>query len=90
MNSPELNSTNPNVTQTTIPALVPDSTALAAVAVQLPCRFLRCKEMYYGGSEDDADAGGVYWCERTQEAFGPDGDSCSRKQCCTQRSCYVI
>lgn len=61
----------------------------AAPDTGLPCRYLRCKEMYYGASEDDAAASGVYWCDRTQEPFGPDGEVCGRKQCCANRTCYV-
>jgi hypothetical protein len=57
----------------------------------LPCRNLRSKEMYYQpyGQEDDEFSSGVYWCLRTQELFGPDGQPADRKQCCASRSCHV-
>jgi hypothetical protein len=64
-------------------------TSLPSAAMPLPCRYLRCKEMYYQGSEDDAFAGGAYWCNRTQEPFGPDGEPCGKKECCANRTCYV-
>lgn len=66
------------------------TTAPSSAEVQLPCRYLRCKEMYYQGSEDDEFAGGAYWCNRTQEPFGPDGEPCGKKQCCANRTCYVV
>jgi hypothetical protein len=67
----------------------PTAEVTPPVARALPCRYLRCKEMYYGAAEDDEFAGGAYWCERTQEPFGPDGETCSQKQCCANRTCYV-
>ena len=56
--------------------------------VQIPCRHLRNKEMYYQGQEDDEFASGIYWCQQTREAFGPDGQPCDKKECCEGRSCY--
>jgi hypothetical protein len=58
---------------------------------QTPCRHLRCKEMYFRppGQEDDGHGSGVYWCAKSQEAFGPDGQPVGRQDCCKQRSCYV-
>jgi hypothetical protein len=58
---------------------------------QLPCRHLRSKEMYYqapGQAEDEFDSG-AYWCARTQENFGPDGQPAGKIECCAGRSCYV-
>lgn len=55
---------------------------------QSPCHNLRSKEMYYQG-EDDSFASGLYWCARTQEAFGPDGQPAGKMDCCAGRSCYV-
>jgi len=75
-------------TPETKPEIKSETSVVTPVAP--PCRFIRCKEMYYGGSEDDAYASGAYWCERTQEAFGPDGEVCTQKQCCATRSCYVV
>lgn len=65
------------------------TTSLPSAETPLPCRYLRCKEMYYGGSEDDQCASGAYWCNRTQEPFGPDSEPCGKKQCCANRTCYV-
>ena len=56
---------------------------------QIPCRYLRSKEMYYQGQEDDEFASGLYWCNRTQESFGPDGAACGKMECCAKRTCYV-
>lgn len=53
-----------------------------------PCRHLRSKEMFYQGDEEDACSSGVYWCARTQEVLGPDGDEVSRIDCCGNRPCY--
>ena len=52
---------------------------------------MRSKEMYYQshGQEDDAFSSGVFWCGKTQENFGPDGQPVSKTECCAGRSCYV-
>lgn len=57
---------------------------------EIPCRNLRCKEMFHQSPEDDAFAGGNYWCGQTQEAFGPDGQPADKKQCCASRGCYLL
>jgi hypothetical protein len=67
----------------------PETTTESTATTPLPCRYLRCKEMFYQAPDDDAFAGGAYWCGRTQEPFGPDGETCGKKQCCAQRTCYV-
>lgn len=56
-----------------------------------PCRSLRSKEMYYQspGEEDDEFASGVFWCGKTQEGFGPDGQPASKSECCNGRGCYI-
>ena len=56
----------------------------------LPCRHLRSKEMYYQdlGAAEDEFSSGIYWCGKTQEAFGPDGQSCSKCDCGPERACY--
>ena len=54
-----------------------------------PCRYLRNKEMFYQGADDDAFASGLYWCSKTQENCGPDGSNAGKTECCTGRSCYV-
>ena len=59
--------------------------------LQLPCRHLRSKEMYhqdYGQAEDEFSSG-IYWCGKTQENFGPDGQSCGKGECCATRPCYL-
>ena len=59
--------------------------------IQLLCRNLRCKEMYYQQTveEEDPFASNVYWCAKTQEAFGPDGQAAGKKECCAGRGCYA-
>ncbi|HEY2952378.1 MAG TPA: hypothetical protein VGK40_07340 [Verrucomicrobiae bacterium] len=59
--------------------------------LQLPCRHLRSKEMYYQspGQEDDAFSSGIYWCTQTHEAVGPDSQPCGKKECCAGRNCFV-
>ena len=64
---------------------LPESTA----SVQIPCRHLRSKEMYYQGSENDDFASGQYWCDLTHDSCGPDGAACGKMECCAQRTCYV-
>jgi hypothetical protein len=61
----------------------------ATQSAQLPCRHLRCKEMYYQAPDDDEYASGQFWCNRTQDVIGPDGETCDKKQCCANRTCYV-
>jgi hypothetical protein len=57
--------------------------------LELPCRNLRSKEMYYQGGQEDECASGVYWCAKTQEGFGPDGQPAGKMECCAGRACYV-
>jgi hypothetical protein len=45
--------------------------------------------MFYGGEDEDEFASGLYWCSRTQENLGPDGQPAEKKQCCAGRSCFV-
>ena len=56
---------------------------------QIPCRNLRCKEMYYHGQEEDGFSSGIFWCSKTQEGFGPDGQPTGKTECCAGRTCYV-
>jgi hypothetical protein len=65
------------------------ATTESTTATPLPCRYLRCKEMFHDGRDDDEFSSGLYWCSRTQEATGPDGVACGKKECCAQRTCYV-
>jgi len=59
---------------------------------QPQCRHLRSKEMYYQApeQEDDEFSSGVYWCGKTQETFGPDGEPCGKSECCSGRACWVV
>ncbi|MBI2432218.1 MAG: hypothetical protein HYV26_05050 [Candidatus Hydrogenedentes bacterium] len=54
------------------------------------CKCLRCKEMYYQplGAEEDMYSGGAYWCNKTHEGFGPDGQPAGRQECDETRDCY--
>jgi hypothetical protein len=56
------------------------------------CRHLRSKEMYYQapGQMDDEFSSGVYWCGKTQETFGPDGEPVGKTECCSGRNCCLI
>ena len=57
--------------------------------IQMPCRHLRCKEMYHDSPEDDPYASGVFWCGHTLEPCGPDGEPCGKKECCAARTCFI-
>jgi hypothetical protein len=57
----------------------------SAPDVQLPCRNLRSRAMYYQGEDED----GIFWCAQTQENVGPDGASTGKTECCNGRACYV-
>lgn len=61
------------------------------IILQLPCKYLRNKEMYYqdSGQSYDEFASGIYWCTKTQEGFGPDGDPAGKTECCSKRPCYI-
>jgi hypothetical protein len=56
-----------------------------------PCQYCRSKEMYHSppGQEEDPFSSGIYWCAKTQDAFGPDGLPAGKSECCTGRSCYI-
>ncbi len=56
------------------------------------CKFLRSKEMYYeqAGEEDVQFASDVFWCAKSLEAFGPDGESAGKSDCQSSRSCYDV
>ena len=64
---------------------------VSAASTAAPCRHLRSKEMFYQpyGAPDDPFSSGVYWCGKTLENYGPDGEPCSREQCCGQRTCFL-
>ena len=59
--------------------------------LQLPCRHLRSKEMYYQSASqaEDEFSSGIYWCGKTCENFGPDGRPATKTECCAGRVCYV-
>lgn len=62
----------------------------ASPKIQTPCRNLRSKEMYHQapGQEDDQFSSGIFWCIKTHEIFGPDGQPVHKTQCCTGRECF--
>ena len=57
----------------------------------LLCRHLRSKEMFHQppGQEDDEFSSGIYWCGKTQENFGPDGEPTGRLECAPGRPCFA-
>ena len=59
-------------------------------SLPVPCRHLRCKEMFYQspGQPEDEFSSGIYWCVKTQENLGPDGQSCGKCECGPERACY--
>ena len=61
-------------------------------SIKISCRHLRSKEMYYHspGQMDDDFSSGVYWCGKTQENFGPDGEPCGKAECSSGRTCCLI
>jgi len=66
--------------------------SIAPTKPPMLCRNLRSKEMYYqspGQEEEDEFSSGIYWCSKTQEAFGPDGQPVAKSRCCAGRACYV-
>jgi len=64
----------------------PDS----APDLRLPCKHLRSKEMYHQslGQEDDQFSSGLFWCTKTHENFGPDGEPVCKTNCCSGRTCF--
>jgi hypothetical protein len=65
--------------------------SIASTKLQILCRNLRSKEMYHQspGQTEGEFSSGLYWCSRTCETFGPDGQTAGKSECCTGRSCYV-
>ncbi len=59
--------------------------------LRIPCRHLRSKEMFYHGEgpEHEPYASDAFWCTKTHETFGPDGQPAVKVQCCAGRSCFV-
>lgn len=54
------------------------------------CKNLRSHEMYFLESDDDETEfhSGSYWCDKTQESFGPDGEFAGRQECGPDRECH--
>ncbi len=57
---------------------------------QFPCKHIRSKEMYYQADQTDGDqySGGIYWCAKSHETFGPDGEPVDRSECTPSRACF--
>jgi hypothetical protein len=68
----------------------PPSQPETPAPISFPCRHLRSKEMFYQGDEEDEFSSGIYWCLRTQEPVGPDGEPAGKKDCCMERSCFLL
>jgi len=62
----------------------------SGAGVVFPCKHIRSKEMYYESDPADGDqySGGVYWCAKTHETFGPDGEPVERSECTPDRACF--
>ena len=58
--------------------------------VAFPCKHMRSKEMYYQSDQRDGDeySGGIYWCAKSHETFGPDGGAVQRSECTPDRACF--
>jgi hypothetical protein len=69
-----------------------EPTPAPTIDLRAPCRHLRSKEMFHSatGAPDDEFSSGVYWCQKTCEAFGPDGELADKTRCCNGRSCYLL
>ena len=57
----------------------------------IPCRYLRSNKMFHGAPDEPIDESdnGLFWCEKTRETFGPDGECVGKSDCERGRSCYV-
>ncbi len=62
----------------------------SGVGPAFPCKHIRSKEMYYQSDQTEGDAfsGGVFWCTKTHETFGPDGEPVDRTECKAGRVCF--
>ena len=67
---------------------------IQAVHLKVACQNLRHKMMYVDqrqqsvGLVDDSSDTRVFWCTKTQDALGPDGDAVDAKSCAPSRKCY--
>ena len=61
-----------------------------ALNLRHPCKHLRSKEMFYQNASEETDefSSGVFWCLKTHEGFGPDGQTVGKSECCQGRSCF--
>ena len=55
-----------------------------------PCQCLRSKEMYHqaDGHAEDLYTSDAFWCTKTLENFGPDGEAADSLECGPGRKCY--
>ena len=55
-----------------------------------PCKHIRSKEMYHQAEmlADDSYSSGIFWCKRTHETFGPDGEPVEKVECKAGRACF--
>ena len=64
------------------------------IHLQVACANLRHKMMYIDdrqrqvGMVDDSSDTRVFWCIRTQESLGPDGENVNARRCTPERGCY--
>lgn len=57
---------------------------------QCACRYLLSKEMFYEDNPkaNDKYSSGIFWCELTHNAIGPDGAGVDDLECAAGRECY--
>jgi hypothetical protein len=64
------------------------------VKLRITCQHLRHKLMYVDsrhavrGMTDNSSDTRVFWCAKTQECLGPDGETVSFSECSMGRGCY--
>lgn len=64
------------------------------VSLQVSCQNLRHKLMYVDmrqntpGLVDDSSDTRIFFCNKTQDQFGPDNEPVGPKDCSQSRSCY--
>lgn len=64
------------------------------VKLEVTCLSLRHKLMYVDerhrqrGMTDDSSQTRIFWCSRTQDSLGPDGEAVSPRDCGDGRACY--
>lgn len=54
------------------------------------CRHVRSKESFHSKSPlvEDQFHSGVYWCDLTADALGPDGQCADAEECTQGRECF--